>query len=71
MRACPFCKCSNTKVMSKVVVGERGDRKKYSVRCMQCNARGPIRDNEVQATYAWEGKTPDTGWNTKNLFSGE
>ncbi|MDD5359850.1 MAG: hypothetical protein PHI02_06250 [Sulfurovaceae bacterium] len=75
MRPCPFCECSNIKVMSEVVTSElvtggKKYRTKYNMRCMQCKARGPIKDSETQARYAWEGKNPDTGWNTKNLFSG-
>lgn len=59
-RHCPFCGSPMVNVIGKHATSayayHTSHKPKFSVRCVACRARGPIKRTEDDAVVAWNGK---------------
>jgi hypothetical protein len=52
-RECPFCSCEKTDLKRQQSHGER-----FWVQCVLCGARGPPRNDGVEAIIGWNEREP-------------
>ena len=49
LKQCPFCKCTLLEMREPYKPFE-----KWCVRCVNCDAEGPLEDTEDEAREAWD-----------------
>lgn len=48
---CPFCRSNNLESPSQVI--DRDGRTNYSVKCLNCRARGPYANTQKESEELW------------------
>ena len=61
---CPFCGSNRVRHVRTALKFERQEWRR--VKCDDCGAYGPIKDNEPEAKTAWNRRAPNTALNGAN-----